>query len=103
MTRTTITVTTEIDLSIEAAAKWFAALSDDDMCAFLVAVAKEANSYPSDPDNQWYYLGGHLRNCDCSTEAAREMVRRWAYWMDHSNHGAERFPLTPAAEAMRRA
>lgn len=82
----TIKVTTEIELDIETAAKWFAALDDDEMCRFLVAVAEEAKSYPSDPDNQWYYLGGHLKSCECSTEDAREMVRKWAYWIDHSNH-----------------
>lgn len=83
---TTITVTTEIELDIETAAKWFAALDDDEMCKFLVAVAREAQSYPGSPDNQWYYLGGHLRNCACSTEAAREMVRAWAHWAEHSDH-----------------
>ena len=82
----TIKVTTEIELDIETAAKWFASLDDDAMCRFLVAVANEAKSYPSNPDNQWYYLGGHLRNCECSTEAAREMVKAWAYWIDHSTH-----------------
>ena len=81
-----VEIKTEIDLDIETAAKWFAALDDDQMCRFLVAVAKEAEAYPGHPDNQWYYLGGHLKNCQCSTEKAREMVRSWAYWMEHSNH-----------------
>lgn len=81
-----IKVTTEIDLDIETAAKWFAGLDDDQMCRFLVAVAAEAQLYPSSPDNQWYYLGGHLRNCPCSTDDAREMIRAWAHWMEHSEH-----------------
>lgn len=84
-----IKVETEIDLDIETAAKWFAALDDDDMCRFLVAVAAEAQKYPNLPDNQWYYLGGHLRNCACSTEGAREMIRSWCYYMESSDHGAE--------------
>jgi hypothetical protein len=82
----TIKVTTEIELDTATAAKWFAALDDDEMCKFLVAVAEEAKSYPSNPENQWYYLGGHLKNCECSTDEAREMVRNWAYWIDHSDH-----------------
>lgn len=82
----TIKVTTEIELDIKTAAKWFAGLDDDEMCKFLVAVAAESKAYPSDPDNQWYYLGGHLKNCECSTEDAREMVRKWNYWMEHSTH-----------------
>lgn len=87
MALTTITVTTEIDLDVETAAKWFASLDDDLMCKFLVAVAAEAEKYPHSPDNQWHYLGGHLRNCECSTVAAREMIKAWAHWIDHSNHG----------------
>lgn len=81
-----IKVTTEIELDIETAAKWFANLDDDSMCRFLVAVAEEARRFPGDPDNQWFYLGGHLRNCACSTDEAREMIRKWAYWIDHSTH-----------------
>lgn len=82
----TIKVTTEIDLDIDTAAKWFAGLDDDEMCRFLVAVAEEAKAYPGDPDNQWYYLGGHLNSCECATEDARGMVRKWAYWIEHSQH-----------------
>lgn len=81
-----IKVTTEIELDIETAAKWFAGLDDDQMCQFLVIVADEAEKYPSDPDNQWYFLGGHLRNCLCSTDAARGMVKSWAYWAENSDH-----------------
>ena len=94
---TTIRVTTDITLDIETAAKWFAALDDDQMAKFLVAVAAEAQKYPGNPDNQWYSLGGHLRNCECSTEDAREMIRAWAHWMEHSKHDAKPFPLTAAA------
>ena len=81
-----ITVTTKIDLDIDTAAKWFANLDDDQMCKFLVAVARESADF-SYPDRQWFYLGGHLRSCGCSTETAREMLRSWVYWMDHSDHG----------------
>jgi len=54
---------------------------------FLIEVAREAQKYPSNPDNQWYYLGGHLRNFACSTDEARDMVKQWAYWIDNSKHG----------------
>ena len=87
MVMTTITVTTEIELDIDVAAKWFASLNDDQMCRFLVAVANEASKYPSNPDNQWYYLGGHLANCECSNNETREMIKSWAYWIDNSTHG----------------
>jgi len=89
MSRIAIAITTEIDLDIETAAKWFAQLDDDQMCQFLVAVAAEAQSYPSLTDNQWYYLGGHLRNCKCSNDETREMIRSWAHFMETSMHGVE--------------
>lgn len=82
----TIRVTTDIELDIQVAAKWFAGLDDDEMCKFLVEVAKEAARWSSPPDNQWYYLGGHLRNCKCSTPEAREMIEAWHHWMHHSEH-----------------
>ncbi|MFZ2648626.1 MAG: hypothetical protein WA210_00845 [Burkholderiaceae bacterium] len=84
---TQVMIETRITLDVQTAAKWFAQLDDDEMCDFLVRVALEAKAYPGDPDQQWYYLGGHLRNCDCSTEDAREMLRRWVHWMENSNHG----------------
>lgn len=87
MTTTRLTITTEITLDVPTAAKWFAQLNDDEMAEFLTAVAAEAQNYPSDPGNQWYYLGGHLRNCECVTEETREMIRSWAHWMEHSTHG----------------
>jgi hypothetical protein len=89
MTSVTITKTVHIDLSIEEAARWFANLDDDQMCRFLVAVAQEAEQFPGGPDNQWYYLGGHLRHCACASESARDMIRAWAHWMEHSEHGKD--------------
>lgn len=79
-----VRITTDIVLDVDTAAKWFANLDDDAMCRFLVAVAREAGTFPS--DNQWYYLGGHLRSCECSNEETREMIRSWAHWMEHSEH-----------------
>lgn len=78
-----------IDIDVDVAAKWFAHQSDDTMCRFLVAVAAEAEKWPMGADNQWFYLGGHLRNCECSNETTREMLRSWVYWMGHSNHGED--------------
>src|SRR5262245_12295613 len=73
--RSRITVTTEIELSIEKAAEWFCGLTDDDQAKFFVAVAELANNWPRPAAFQWAYVGGHLRNCECSTEDARDMIR----------------------------
>jgi len=56
-----------IDLDAKTAACWFANLSDDQMAEFLIEVSNEAQKHPGF-DNQWYYLGGHLRNCECATD-----------------------------------
>lgn len=80
------TVTTEIELSIDAAAKWFAGLDDDQQAQFFVAVAEESKRFPLPQGFQWYAVGGHLRNCTCSTDEARDMIRTIADGMEHSNH-----------------
>lgn len=80
------TVTTTIELGIEQAAEWFCGLDDDQMAKFFVAVAEGAKRWPRDADNQWYYVGGHLKNCKCSTEAAREMLRSIVGYMETSGH-----------------
>jgi len=84
--RITTTETRVVELSIDAAAEWFCGLDDDQMCKFLVAVAEKAERFQGSPDNQWYFLGGHLKSCECSTERAREMIRSWAHYMETSNH-----------------
>jgi hypothetical protein len=81
-----VIITTEIDLSIETGAKWFAGLDDDQQCRFLVEVARIAVGWPDGADHQWHALGGHLRSCECSTKDAREMIKSWAYFMENSTH-----------------
>lgn len=82
-----ITTKVEIELNIETAAKWFSGLSDDEMCQFLVIVADEMERCgPDNRDRMWWALGGHLRNCKCSTENAREMIRSWAHYLEASIH-----------------
>lgn len=76
-----IEVKTKVRLSIELAAQWFAGLDDDAQAQFFVAVCEEAKKWPRDkginfgPCHQWWLIGSHLRNCECSSEEARDMVR----------------------------
>jgi hypothetical protein len=74
-----------VEISIELLAQVFCGLSDDEMCRFFVEVAKEASKVPTF-DNQWYFLGGHLRNCECSTPEAREMIDSIHHHMHNSSH-----------------
>lgn len=81
-----VTTETTIDLSVEVAAQWFCGLTDDEQCRFFVAVAKITKDWPDGGDGQWYHLGGHLKNCECSTDEARGMIRALARYMETSTH-----------------
>jgi hypothetical protein len=66
---------TQIDLDMETAAQWFAHLTDEQQADFFVAVAKISSTWPYGGGSQWWYVGRHLRDCSCSTDEARELVR----------------------------
>ena len=80
-----IEMTSIVDVTPEVLAKVFCALDDDQMCKFFVEVHRLASEVPTF-DNQWYYLGGHLRNCECSNEGTREMLRNIVRYMETSDH-----------------
>lgn len=81
-----IEMTSQVDITVDLLAKVFVHLDDDQMCRFFVEVHRQAEKVGQKYDNQWYYLGGHLRNCECSNEGTREMLRNIVHWMDHSEH-----------------
>lgn len=80
-----VEMTSTVDVTVEVLADVFCALDDDQMCKFFVEVHRRASEVPTF-DNQWYYLGGHLRNCECSNEGTREMLRNIVQHMETSNH-----------------
>lgn len=86
-----IEVVTRVKLDIELVARWFANLDDDSQARFFVAVAAAAKSWPVDARHagqwhQWYQVGSHLRNCECSSEDAREMVRHIHDGLETGSH-----------------
>lgn len=88
----TVEIKSKITLDIETAAKWFAALNDDEQSRFFVAVAAEMDEWPGGADGQLYHIGGHLKNCACSTDSAREWIQTLARYARESNHGATEPP-----------
>lgn len=86
----TVKIVTEkkIALSIDDAAEWFSGLTDDEQSKFFVAVTEHAKAWPGtlSQGEQWYRIGGHLRNCECSTDEARDMIREIHNGLLHSNH-----------------
>ncbi len=88
-----IEVKTKIKLSVELAAQWFAALDDDSQAKFFVAVCAEARKWERapgvlsfGPSYQWYLIGSHLRNCECSSDDARDMVREMFNGLETGTH-----------------
>lgn len=72
-----------IELDVDTLAKAFASLDDDSQAQFFVKVAEHAaETFNGSADTQWWYVGRHLRECECSTEAGREVVRTIAHAMD---------------------
>ena len=64
-----------VDVTPEMLAEIFCHMDDDAQCKFFVKVGEIAAASPFNFDQQWHYLGGHLRNCECSTEPARAFIR----------------------------
>lgn len=78
--RVTIETTTKtvMDLDMEAAARWFANLTDEQQADFFVAVARASQEWQPAAGNwstQYWFVGRHLRDCACSTDDARDLVR----------------------------
>lgn len=83
MAHTSITVTTEIELDVKTAAAWFCGLDDEQQAQFLIEVQAEAErAMGVRADGQWYYMMGHLENCECSNEDTRQMIRDWAAYLE---------------------
>lgn len=74
MAKTAITITTEIDLDVATGAAWFAGLDDEQQAQFFIDVAEHAKKWPKPACFQWFSVGRHLRNCDCSTTEARDLI-----------------------------
>lgn len=80
-----VEIKSKVEVTVELLAQCFVHLDDDQMCKFFVEVHRLAEQFPNF-DNQWYYLGGHLRSCKCSNEGTREMLRNIVHFMETSDH-----------------
>jgi hypothetical protein len=88
-------VTTQvIDVDLDTLAKAFAGLDDDSQAQFFVKVAAiAAETYRGSQETQWWYVGRHLRTCECSTEEGRDVIRSIHHAMEYNEandkqHGA---------------
>lgn len=80
-------VTTIVELDVETAALWFSELDDDTQAKFFVEVAKRSLAWPRHAAmHQWYLIGSHLKNCECATEEAREIIREMHDGLQNGTH-----------------
>lgn len=83
--------TVKVPISVLHLAEIFANMDDDKQARFFVAVAGIMEKWERSgaAESQAYYIGGHLRNCECSTEEARQFIRNIAHGIETSRHGAK--------------
>ena len=60
-------------------ARGFCELDDDTQAKFFVEVARLMGQWGAGKaESQAFYIGRHLRTCECATDAARELIRNIA-------------------------
>ncbi len=64
------------DAAIREIAKTFSRMNDDQQARFFNEVAAIMKDWPTDGGmaSQAYYIGRHLRTCECSTDEARIFI-----------------------------
>lgn len=81
--------TVKVPISIQRLAEIFAHMDDDKQAKFFVAAAEIMKTWGQFKfESQAQYIGGHLRNCKCSTEEARDLIRNIAIGLEHSTDGS---------------
>lgn len=70
----------EIKLNLTPAqiAEAFAELDDEKQAQVFIEVARIAATWEGTTFDQWFAVGKHLRDCECSSDEARDLVRRIA-------------------------
>jgi len=74
-----------VNLDMPTAAAWFCGLTDEQQADFFIEVARQAEKWEHHQSGQWWLVGAHLRNCECSTDEARELVRNLAHGLDRAS------------------
>ena len=64
----------DLTLSVEQLAQAFCELDDERQAQFFVEVGKIAETWDGSTFPQWLLVGRHLKECECSTDKAREIV-----------------------------
>lgn len=80
----TSTTTTRTTITPLLVAEMIAALDDEQQAQVFIELAQIAATWTHRTCMQWFSVGRHLRNCACSTEEARDLVRDIASGIESS-------------------
>jgi hypothetical protein len=77
-----------VEITPEFMAKLFCHMDDESQTQFFEAIGKyaEQSDMAYKMECQWYYLGGHLRDCKCSSGAGRRFIENLYDAMKTSTH-----------------
>ena len=64
----------DVQLTPMQLAEAFCEMSDERQAQFFIDVARISATWSGGAGMQWFSVGRHLRNCECSTEEARDLV-----------------------------
>ena len=79
-------VTAEYTLTLDQLADAFCQLDDDAQAQFFVKAAAIMDAWPGALTDDWQAqaIGTHLRECECSTQAARDLIGSIHYAMTNA-------------------
>lgn len=78
----------QVDITPEFMAELFCGMDDEMQTQFFEAIGKiaEQSDMSYRMECQWHYLGGHLRECKCSTGAGRRFIETLYQAIQTSTH-----------------
>ena len=68
--------TVKVPISVRRLAEILANMNDEQQAQFFIEAADLMKGYA---ERQCIYIGKHLRECECSTDGARELIEAIAY------------------------
>ena len=80
MSQKTVTIETQttavVEVDVKILAEIFCGMDDETQAQFFIEVSRIAENWPGPgyQGMQWFNVGAHLRNCECSDDLAREVI-----------------------------
>ncbi len=65
----------EMGIYPDELARFFCEMDDEQQAEFFIACARHAKEWDFSAHGQWFAVGRHLKECDCSNDSARDMVK----------------------------